>query len=380
MNRLYLSPPHLSGLEIEYVKEAFSSNWVAPLGPMVDAFEAEIRAYTGARHSVAVSSGTSAIHLSLMLLGVSPGDEVICQSFTFAGSAFPIRYLDATPIFVDSEKTSWNMDPELLRDAIVDRIKRGRIPKAVMVVHLYGQSADLDGIMEVCARYDIPVIEDAAESLGTLHRGTHTGTRAPLGVLSFNGNKIITTSGGGMLLCHNAELAARGKFLATQAREPVPWYEHREIGFNYRMSNILAAIGRGQLKTIEERVARRRAIFDRYSQQLGRIPGITFCPDPPWGRSNHWLTCIQIDSSLSGVTPEDIRLALERENIESRPLWKPMHLQPVFMKYPSYLSGFSEKVFRQGLCLPSGSSLSDDDLARVAQIVEKIVMAGKTEA
>jgi len=380
MNRLYLSPPHLSGLEIEYVKEAFSSNWVAPLGPMVDAFEAEIRAYTGARHSVAVSSGTSAIHLSLMLLGVSPGDEVICQSFTFAGSAFPIRYLDATPIFVDSEKTSWNMDPELLRDAIVDRIKRGRIPKAVMVVHLYGQSADLDGIMEVCARYDIPVIEDAAESLGTLHRGTHTGTRAPLGVLSFNGNKIITTSGGGMLLCHNAELAARGKFLATQACEPVPWYEHREIGFNYRMSNILAAIGRGQLKTIEERVARRRAIFDRYSQQLGRIPGITFCPDPPWGRSNHWLTCIQIDSSLSGVTPEDIRLALERENIESRPLWKPMHLQPVFMKYPSYLSGFSEKVFRQGLCLPSGSSLSDDDLARVAQIVEKIVMAGKTEA
>jgi len=373
MNRLYLSPPYMSGLELELVKEAFSTNWIAPLGPMVDAFEAEICACTGARHALAVSSGTAAIHLSLMLLGVTAGDEVLCASFTFAGSAFPIRYLGATPVFVDSEETSWNMDPALLEEAILDRMKRGKTPKAAIVVHLYGQSADLDAIMEVCARYGIPVIEDAAESLGTLYRGRPTGTLAPLGVLSFNGNKIITTSGGGMLLCHDGDLAARGKSLATQAREPCPWYEHHAIGFNYRMSNVLAAIGRGQLKTLEERVARRRVIFDQYTRMLAQLPGIRFTSDPPWGRSNRWLTCIRIDSALSGVTPEEIRLALERENIESRPLWKPMHLQPVFGECPAYTNGVSEKLFNEGLCLPSGNGLSDADLNRVVDVIKNTV-------
>jgi pyridoxal phosphate-dependent aminotransferase EpsN len=363
----------MSELELELVKEAFSTNWIAPLGPMVDAFEAEICACTGARHALAVSSGTAAIHLSLMLLGVTAGDEVLCASFTFAGSAFPIRYLGATPVFVDSEETSWNMDPSLLEEAIRDRMKRGKIPKAVIVVHLYGQSADLDAIMEVCARYGVSIIEDAAESLGTLYRGRPTGALAPLGVLSFNGNKIITTSGGGMLLCHDGKLSARGKFLATQAREPCPWYEHNAVGFNYRMSNVLAAIGRGQLKTLEERVARRRAIFDQYAQNLAQLPGIRFTGDPPWSRSNRWLTCIRIDSAFSGVTPEEIRLALEQENIESRPLWKPMHLQPVFRGCPSYINGVAEKLFNEGLCLPSGNGLSDADLNHVVDVIKSTV-------
>ena len=368
----------MSGLELDLVKEAFSSNWIAPLGPMVDAFEEEICAYTGARHAVAVSSGTAAVHLSLMLLGVTTGDEVICASFTFAGSAFPIRYLGATPVFVDSEEVSWNMDPGLLEEAIRDRIKHGRTPKAAIVVHLYGQSADLDAIMEVCERYGIPVIEDAAESLGTLYRGRPAGALAPLGVLSFNGNKIITTSGGGMLLCRDGELAARAKFLATQAREPCVWYEHTSIGFNYRMSNILAAIGRGQLKTIDERVARRRAIFDLYARRLAQLPGIRFTADPPWSRSNRWLTCIRINAALSGITHDELRLALERENIESRPLWKPMHLQPVFGACPSYSSGVSEKLFNEGLCLPSGNGLADADLGRIVDAIKRAVKGSYT--
>jgi dTDP-4-amino-4,6-dideoxygalactose transaminase len=379
MNRLYLSPPHLSGMELELVKEAFASNWVAPLGPMVDAFETEICAFTGAKHAVAVSSGTAALHLSLMLLGVSRGDTVICPSFTFAGSAFPIRYLDAVPVFVDSESASWNMDPALLDEAIRDRSARGTLPKAIIAVHLYGQCANLDAIMAIGARYGIPIVEDAAESLGAEHRGRQSGSLAPLGVLSFNGNKIITTSGGGMLLCHTGEAAARGKFLATQAREPTPWYEHRAIGFNYRMSNILAAIGRGQLKNIVERVERRRAIFNRYAELLAPVPGLSFTADPPWSRSNRWLTCIRV-SPHSGVTPEDIRLALEGENIESRPLWKPMHLQPVFRECPAYLNGTSETLFREGLCLPSGSSLSDVDLERVVDIITNTVMHRKKHA
>lgn len=379
MNRLYLSPPHLSGMELELVKEAFSTNWIAPLGPMVDAFEAEICAFTGARHAVAVSSGTAALHLSLMLLGVSRGDEVICPSFTFAGSAFPIRYLDAVPVFVDSEASSWNMDPALLDEAIHDRIGRGALPKAIIVVHLYGQCANLDAIMEIGARYGIPIVEDAAESLGARHRGRQSGSLAPLGVLSFNGNKIITTSGGGMLLCHSGETADRGKFLATQAREPVPWYEHRAIGFNYRMSNLLAAVGRGQLKSIEERVERRRAIFNRYEQLLAPVPGLSFTADPPWSRSNRWLTCIRI-APHSGVTPEEIRLALESENIESRPLWKPMHLQPIFEVCPSYINGTSEMLFREGLCLPSGSSLTDADLERVVDIITHTMTNRKKHA
>ncbi len=365
MDRLYLSPPHLSGHELEFVKDAFASNWIAPLGPMVDAFEAEMCAYTGAENALALSSGTAALHLALLLLDVGPGDEVLCSSFTFAGSAFPVMYLSAIPVFIDCERESWNMDPCLLEKAIEDRIKKGKKPKAAVVVHLYGQSADLDAIMAVCSRHEIPVIEDAAESLGGLYKKRHTGTIAPLGVLSFNGNKIITTSGGGMLLGHDAEKIRRAKYFATQARENLPHYEHRAVGYNYRMSNIVAAVGRGQLKVIEDRVQRKRAIFDFYQKALSKLPGIGFMPEAPWGRSNRWLTCITIDEKPHRATVEQIRMTLEKDNIESRPFWKPMHLQPVFKNCPSYANGVSEKLFNRGLCLPSGTGMSDNDLARV---------------
>jgi dTDP-4-amino-4,6-dideoxygalactose transaminase len=352
INRLYLSPPYVTGGELEYVKQAFDSNWIAPLGPMVDAFEKEMCEYTGSPHALAVSSGTAAIHLALLLLGVKRDDEVLCSSFTFAGSAFPITYVGATPVFVDSEAESWNIDPELLEQAIKDRFSKGKKPGACIVVHLYGQSANMDAINEICEKYEIPVIEDAAESIGCFYKSRHTGTIARLGVLSFNGNKIITTSGGGMLLGHNSALIQKAKFLATQAREDAPFYEHKEIGFNYRMSNIVAAIGRGQLKTIEERVQKRREIFNRYKKELGNIPGIEFMPEPGWSRSNRWLTCMVIDPKIIRTTPEELRLALEKENIESRPLWKPMHLQPVFKECPHYTNGISESLFLQGLCLP----------------------------
>ena len=370
INRLYLSPPYLTGAEMEFVKEAMASNWIAPLGPMVDAFESEIASYTGANNAVAVSSGTAAIHLALVLLGVKPGDEVICSSFTFAGSAFPIVYVGATPIFVDSEERSWNMSPELLEKAIIDRIRKGKKPAAAIIVHLYGQSADLDPLLEICARYGVPVIEDAAESLGGLYKGKHTGTLGAFGVLSFNGNKIITSSGGGMLLCRDAETARRAKFLATQARENFPYYEHCEVGYNYRMSNIVAAIGRGQLATIEDRVHKRRAIFDCYVRELGGLPGLVFMPEPAWGRSNRWLTCLVIDPLRAGATNEAIRAALEKENIESRPLWKPMHLQPIFKNNPVYANGVSQRLFEQGLCLPSGTAMHEDDIRRVSSLVK----------
>ncbi len=387
MNRIYLSPPHMSGHERELVEEVFRSNWIAPLGPMVDAFEREMCGYTGAKSSLAVSSGTAAIHLALMLLGVKQGDEVLCSSFTFAGSAFPIVYCGATPVFIDSEEESWNMDPELLDHAIKDRIRKGKKPKACIVVHLYGQSANMDAIMQVCAKHGVPVIEDAAESLGSFYRGKHTGTIAPLGVLSFNGNKIITTSGGGMLLGHDPAMIKKAKYLATQAREDLPYYEHNEIGFNYRMSNIVAAIGRGQLMVIEQRVARRREIFEYYKKELSDIPGISFMPEPVWSRSNRWLTCMTIDENFtraqgegktSSIKPfnfstDFIRLSLERENIESRPFWKPMHLQPVFRNCPVYTKGVSERLFNTGLCLPSGTGMTEADLARVTACIKRVL-------
>jgi dTDP-4-amino-4,6-dideoxygalactose transaminase len=373
MNRIYLSPPHLCGREQEFISEALASNWIAPLGPMVDGFEKDIRAYTGANNALALSSGTAAIHLALILEEVKPGDEVLCSSFTFAGSAFPISYMGATPVFIDSEAESWNMDPGLLEKAVQDRIKKGRKPKAAIVVHLYGQSANMDAIMEVCGRYEIPVIEDAAESLGCFYKRQHTGTITPLGVLSFNGNKIITTSGGGMLLGHDAERIQRAKFLSTQARENLPYYEHCTIGYNYRTSNIVAAIGRGQLTVVEERVKRKREIFALYKKELGEISGIGFMPEASWNRSNRWLTCITVDEKLSGTNPETIRLELEKLNIESRPLWKPMHLQPVFKDAPAYTTGVSEKLFSQGLCLPSGTAMSEADLNRVICCIKSLV-------
>ncbi len=372
MDRLYLSPPHMSGRELEYVNEAFASNWIAPLGPMVDAFEKEMCDYTGSKNALALSSGTAAIHLALLLLNVKQGDEVLCSSFTFAGSAFPINYCGAVPVFVDSETESWNMDPALLEEAIKERIKKGKKPKAAIVVHLYGQIANMDKIVEVCLKYEIPVIEDAAESLGSYYKGRHTGTIATLGVLSFNGNKIITTSGGGMLLGHDSSMIQKAKKLSTQAREPFPYYEHKEIGYNYRMSNIVAAIGRAQLQTIEDRVKRKREIFELYRSELAGIPGISFMPEPSWNRSNRWLTCINIDEKITGKSHEEIRLALEKENIESRPFWKPMHLQPVFRAYPFYSNGISEQLFKTGLCLPSGTAMTKDDIIRVVNCIRSV--------
>jgi dTDP-4-amino-4,6-dideoxygalactose transaminase len=359
----------MCGKELQFINEAFASNWVAPIGPMVDAFEQEMCGYTGSPHAAALSCGTAAIHLALVLLGIKKGDEVICSSFTFAGSAFPITYLNAIPVFIDSEPRSWNMDPLLLEKAIKDRIAKGKKPGAVIVVHLYGLSANMDAIIEICSRYEVPIIEDAAESLGTLYKGRHTGTLTRFGVLSFNGNKIITTSGGGMLLGSNKDDIDKARFFATQARERAPHYEHSTIGYNYRMSNIVAAIGRGQLTVIEERVSKKRKIFARYQQELTGIPGLEFMPEPAWGRANRWLTCITVEILKSGKS-EQIRKALEDENIECRPLWKPMHMQPVFKNCPAYTSGVSEKLFTRGLCLPSGTAMSEDNQMRVVKVIK----------
>jgi dTDP-4-amino-4,6-dideoxygalactose transaminase len=371
-SRLYLSPPHMSGRELELVQAAFASNWIAPAGPDIDAFEREMCAYTGAAHAVALSSGTAAIHLALLLAGVGQGDEVLCSTFTFAGSAFPIRYCGATPVFVDSDRDSWNMDPALLEQAIRERIRAcGKPPKACIVVHLYGSPADLNPIAALCRSHGIALIEDAAESLGGRYRERHTGTIGQFGVLSFNGNKIITTSGGGMLLGLDKAHIDRARFLATQARDPTPHYQHSVTGFNYRMSNIAAAIGRGQLEVIEQRVARRREIFEWYRCRLEPIEGIRLMPEPRWARGNRWLTCITVDAAVCGADHEAIRLALEADNIESRPLWKPMHLQPVFADCPAVLSGVSEDLFAHGLCLPSGSAMTEDDLERVSGLIQK---------
>ncbi|MGB3061310.1 MAG: aminotransferase class I/II-fold pyridoxal phosphate-dependent enzyme, partial [Anaerolineae bacterium] len=326
--RIYLSPPHMSGLEQQFVQETFASNWIAPLGPQVDAFEAEFAAAVGAPYALALSSGTAALHLALILAGVGPGDEVLVSTLTFSASVNPIVYLGARPVFVDSERVSWNMDPDLLAETLARKARQGRLPKAVIPVHLYGQSADIAPILESCGRYGVPVIEDAAEALGATYRGKSPGTFGPMGVFSFNGNKIITTSGGGMLVSAHKDLIEHARKLATQAREPAPHYQHTEIGYNYRMSNVLAAIGRGQLQVLEERVAAKRRIFDYYAQTIGDLPGISLMPEAPWGRATRWLTCITVDSAQFGADREAIRQALENENIEARPLWKPMHRPP----------------------------------------------------
>ncbi len=367
--KIYLSSPHIGELEQEYVREAFATNWVAPLGPHVDGFEKELCEIVGAKHGAALSSGTAAIHLALILAGVQRDDDVIVSSFTFSASVNPIRYIGANPVFIDSERQSWNMDPAILADALADRAKKGRLPAAVLLVHLYGQSADIDPIAAECERYGVTLIEDAAEALGSTYKGKAPGTFGKIGTYSFNGNKIITTAGGGALVSDDAEIVAHARKLSTQARDPAPHYQHSEIGYNYRMSNILAGIGRGQLKVLEDRVQARRANFEFYRESLSDLSGLEFMPEAPYGRHTRWLICLTMNSSESGTTPEKLRLALEKENIEARPLWKPMHMQPVFASHDSYGGEVSQDLFERGLCIPSGSNLTRHDLERVVDVI-----------
>ncbi len=364
--RIWLSSPHMSGSEQKYINEAFITNWVAPLGPNVDAFEDSLAGYCGVKHAVVLSSGTAAIHLALIILGVQRGDEVIASSFTFSATVNPIVYQGAIPILIDSEPETWNISPDLLETAIKDRLSKGNKPKAIIPVHLYGMPANLEGIMAIADHYDIPVIEDAAEALGSRYKGESLGSFGKMSVLSFNGNKIITTSGGGALVSNDEGLIVRARFLATQARDEAPHYQHSRIGYNYRMSNILAGIGRGQLEVIDQRVNQRRDNFEFYKKNLQEYDGITFQEEPDKSYfSNHWLTAMIVDPKKTGKTRENIRIALEKNNIEARPLWKPMHLQPIFSSCPAYLNGTSEKLFADGLCLPSGSNMTDEDRHKV---------------
>jgi len=375
--RIYLSPPHMGELEQQYVAETFASNWIAPLGPQVDAFQHEFARALGSGHALALSSGTAALHLALQLVGVVPETEVLVSTLTFAASVNPILYLGGTPVFIDSERASWNMDPSLLAEELERRARAGRLPGAVVLVHLYGQSADLDPIMAACARYDVPLIEDAAEALGATYKGRAVGTFGRAGVFSFNGNKIITTSGGGMLVSDDAQLVAHALKLATQARDNAPHYEHSEIGYNYRMSNVLAAIGRGQLTMLGDRIAARRRNFEVYAKSLGDLPGLEFMPESPWGHSTRWLTTLLVSPAEFGADRDELLRRFDAENIEARPVWKPMHLQPVFRSYASVGGSVAADVFERGLCLPSGSSMTNADLERVATIVHAAHGAAK---
>lgn len=359
-------------LEEQFVGEAFATNWIAPLGPHVDAFEREFCEAVGSDHAAALSSGTAALHLALKLVGVGPGDEVLVSTLTFSASVNPIVYLGARPVFIDSERVSWNMDPTLLEKALEERARAARLPKVVVVVHLYGQSADLDPMLAACERYGVAVVEDAAEALGATYKGRTPGTFGQVGIFSFNGNKIITTSGGGMLVSDNEALVAHARKLATQARDPAPHYEHSEIGYNYRLSNVLAGIGRGQLRVLKDRVEARRRNFAFYQEALGDLPGIAWMPEAPWGTHSRWLTCLTIDPQAFGADREEVRLALESENIEARPVWKPMHLQPVFAGYEAAGGVVAEELFQRGLCLPSGSNLTEADLQRVVESVRLV--------
>jgi len=367
---ILLSTPHMGDSELAFVKEAFDTNWIAPVGPHVDAFEQEFCQLVGTSHAAAVSSGTAALHLALRLIGVQPGDEVFCSTLTFIASVSPITYLGAKPVFIDSDRTSWNMNPDLLREALDQRAKIGKLPKAVVLVHLYGQSADIDPILETCDRYNIPLIEDAAEALGATYKGRSPGTFGKIGIYSFNGNKIITTSGGGMLVSEDPDLVAKARFLATQARDPAPHYQHSEIGYNYRLSNVLAGIGRGQLRVLSDRVEARRHNFEVYQQALGNLPGIEFMPEASFGRATRWLTCLTIDPKTFGCDREQVRLALAEQQIEARPVWKPLHLQPVFAGCECIGGEVAEYLFETGLCLPSGSNLMPEDLNRVIEVIK----------
>ena len=362
---ILLSTPHMSERELEFVKQAFATNWIAPVGPHVDAFEHEFCQITDAHHAAAVSSGTAAIHLALRFLGVETGDEVFCSTLTFAATANPIVYQGAKPVFIDSDRISWNMNPDLLREALKRRSRIGKLPKAVLLVHLYGQCADIEPILSACNEYDIPLIEDAAEALGATYKGRNPGTFGRIGIYSFNGNKIITTSGGGMLVSDESELVAKARFLATQARDPAPHYQHSEIGFNYRLSNVLAGIGRGQLQVLSERVAARRRNFEIYAAALGKLPGVEFMPEADFGTCTRWLTCLTVDPEKFGADREQIRLSLATQQIECRPVWKPLHMQPIFGEYEAIGGEIAEDLFTHGLCLPSGSNLTDEELERV---------------
>jgi dTDP-4-amino-4,6-dideoxygalactose transaminase len=365
--RIWLSSPHMGEEELKNVQAAFATNWVAPAGPFIGKFEKELADYCGTTGASVVQSGTAAIHLALRLLNVQQEDIVLCQSFTFVGSSNPILYQKATPVFIDSEKATWNLCPQALEEAIINLVQKGKRPKAIIVVHLYGMPAKMPEIMALSQKYSIPVIEDAAEALGSSINGKACGSFGDFGVLSFNGNKIITTSGGGALLSNNIDVVAKARFLATQAKEDAPHYEHTTMGYNYRMSNIAAAIGVGQLKVLEERVAARRANHDFYQELLSGIEGIRFLAEPDGFYSNRWLSCILIDpEKTSGISCEQVRLALEKENIESRPLWKPMHMQPLFKNHKFYGTGLSEKLFEQGICLPSGSNLTPQQKERIS--------------
>jgi pyridoxal phosphate-dependent aminotransferase EpsN len=375
--KIWLSPPHMSGREMKYIQEAFDGNWIAPVGPNIDAFESELCAYTGSKYAVALSSGTAALHLALIVLGIQKSDIVLCQSLTFVATANPIVYLGATPVFIDSEPATWNLCPNALEDAIKYYVKLGKKPKAVIAVHLYGMPAMLDEIMYLCRKYDIRLIEDAAEALGSEYKGKKAGTFGDVGILSFNGNKIITTSGGGALLSNDKSYIDKARFLATQARDPAPHYQHSEIGYNYKVSNICAGIGRGQMEVIRERVAQRRENFLLYQQHLGSLPGLIFQPEPSRSFSNRWLTAIIFESNGQKLA-EKIRLAHEENNIESRPIWKPLHLQPVFTNAPYFGSNVAESLFRSGLCLPSGSNLMKEEISNIAVKVLKVFNKKKT--
>ncbi|MDX9943106.1 MAG: aminotransferase class I/II-fold pyridoxal phosphate-dependent enzyme [Bacteroidales bacterium] len=363
----------MGGREQDFVKEAFDTNWVAPLGPNVDGFERDLQEYTGSAHAAALSSGTAAIHLSLILLGVKPGDHVICQSLTFSASANPIAYQGAIPVFIDSEPDTWNMCPDALKQALKELTAKGKKPKAIIPVHLYGMPARMEEIMQLAGQYEVPIVEDAAEALGSEIKGRRCGSFGKLGVLSFNGNKIITTSGGGALLSADEALILKARFLATQARDPAPHYQHSQIGYNYRMSNVLAGIGRGQMLVLQDRLAQRRSNFEFYHDLIGGIAGVEFLMEPEGFFSNRWLTTLLVDpQKTGGITPETIRLAFEKENIESRPLWKPMHLQPVFENHPYFGGRVAETLFKKGLCLPSGSNMTEQERERIRLVLKNL--------
>jgi dTDP-4-amino-4,6-dideoxygalactose transaminase len=365
MSRIYLSAPDIRGDERAMVDAAITSNWVAPIGPDLDAFEHEIAAVTGVLRAVGLSSGTAALHLALLELGIGAGDIVLVSTHTFVASANSVAYTGATPVFVDSDATTWQLSPDLVEEELEQRAVLGTLPKAAIVVDLYGQCADYARLIPLFDRYGVAVIEDAAESLGASYRKNRAGSFGSCGVVSFNGNKIITTSGGGMLLCHDDELAARARHLSTQGREDAPHYEHAEVGFNYRLSNVLAALGRAQLATLPDRIERRRQINQRYRATLSELPGLDFMPVAPYGEPNWWLTCITVEPDAAGYSTTDLRIALEAADIEARPTWKPMHLQPLFADAPARVDGTSQRLFETGLCLPSGSGMTDDELDRV---------------
>ena len=369
MARIYLSPPDIGQAERAFVQEAFDGNWVAPVGPNLEAFEREFAAKVGSPHAVALASGTAALHLALRLSGVTRGDEVLCSTLTFVASAAPITYLGATPVFVDSDEASWNADPAIVAEVIERKARSGKAPRAAVIAHLYGQSADMDPILAACERHGVALIEDAAEALGADHKGRAPGSIGRFGIHSFNGNKIITTSGGGMLVTPDKAMADAARHLATQARDPAPHYEHTTLGYNYRLSNVCAGIGRGQLQGLDAKVARRRAHFAAYAEAFRDLHGLAMQPEAPWGKSTRWLSCLTIDAAIAGTDRERVRLALEKADIECRPLWKPMHLQPVFRAAEHHGRGVSDRLFANGLCLPSGSGMTDAERGRVIDVV-----------